>query len=88
MSRPVDPEEEHEAAPSDPSVFRASSFVSLPGTPVRKRPRCRYIERLYGSWSGSSKGYGTRIHLDAHIIMQAHRSSKQTSASEIHDFMT
>jgi hypothetical protein len=49
-ARPVVPEEEHEAAPLDASVFGASSFVSLPGAPVRKRPLRRDTERPYGSW--------------------------------------
>ena len=86
IARPVASEKEHDAVIPDPSVSKASSFVSLPGTSVRKRPRRRDIERLYGSWSGSSKGYGTRIHLDAHIIMQPHRS-KRSSAGEIHGIL-
>ena len=86
ITRPEAPEKEHNAVTPDPSVSKASSFVSLPGTSVRKRPRRRDIERLYGSWSGSSKSYGTRIHLDAHIIMQPHRS-KRSSAGEIHGIL-
>lgn len=86
IARPGAPEKEHDAVPPDPSVSKASSFVSLPGTSVRKRRRRRNIEHLYGSWSGNSKSYGTRIHLDAHIIMQAHRS-KRTSAGEIHGIL-
>ena len=86
IARPEAPEKEHNAVTPDPSVSKASSFVSLSGTSVRKRPRRRDIERLYGSWSGSSKSYGTRIHLDAHIIMQPHRS-KRSSAGEIHGIL-
>ncbi|KAH9984861.1 hypothetical protein BJV77DRAFT_1088683 [Russula vinacea] len=79
IARPEAPEKEHNAVTPDPSVSKASSFVFLSGTSVRKRPRRRDIERLYGSWSGSSKSYGTRIHLDAHIIMQPHRSKRSSA---------
>lgn len=86
IARSEAPEKEHDTVPPDPSVSKSSSFASLPGTSVRKRPRRRDIEPLYGSWSGGSKSYGTRIHLDAHIIMQPHRS-KRTSAGEIHGIL-
>ena len=86
IARPETPDNEHDAAPPDPSVSKTSLSVSLPGTSVRKRHRRRDTERLYGSWSGSTKNYGTRIHLDAHIIMQPHRS-KRTSAGEIHGIL-
>ena len=85
VPRPVVPDEEHDAAPPDPSVSKTYSFVSLPGNAVRKRPRRRYdeIERLYHcSWTGCTKSYGTLNHLNAHIVMQRH-GNKRTPAGEI-----
>lgn len=60
---------------SDNKVY---SFVAIPGTNQRKRPRRRYdeIERLYHcSWIGCTKAYGTLNHLNAHVSMQQHVSS-------------
>ncbi|GAA5805606.1 hypothetical protein EDC94DRAFT_626600 [Helicostylum pulchrum] len=57
---------------SDNKVY---SFVAIPGTNQRKRPRRRYdeIERLYHcSWTGCTKAYGTLNHLNAHVSMQQH----------------
>ncbi|KAG2187192.1 hypothetical protein INT44_004864 [Umbelopsis vinacea] len=51
------------------------SFVAIPGTNQKKRPRRRYdeIERLYHcNWQGCSKAYGTLNHLNAHVSMQKH----------------
>lgn len=59
---------------SDNKVY---SFVAIPGTNQRKRPRRRYdeIERLYHcSWAGCTKAYGTLNHLNAHVNMQQHVS--------------
>lgn len=59
---------------SDNKVY---SFVAIPGTNQRKRPRRRYdeIERLYHcSWTGCTKAYGTLNHLNAHVSMQQHVS--------------
>jgi len=53
------------------------SFVAIPGTNQKKRPRRRYdeIERLYHcNWQGCSKAYGTLNHLNAHVSMQKHVS--------------
>ena len=89
IARPATSEEEHDTVPSDPSVSKTYSFVSLPGNAVRKRPRRRYdeIERLYHcSWTGCTKSYGTLNHLNAHIVMQRH-GSKRTPAGEIHSIL-
>ncbi|KAJ2964760.1 hypothetical protein NQZ79_g237 [Umbelopsis isabellina] len=51
------------------------SFVAIPGTNQKKRPRRRYdeIERLYHcNWQGCTKAYGTLNHLNAHVSMQKH----------------
>lgn len=61
---------------SDNKVY---SFVAIPGTNQRKRPRRRYdeIERLYHcSWTGCTKAYGTLNHLNAHVSMQQHVSNE------------
>jgi hypothetical protein len=55
------------------------SFIALPGSHVRKRPRRRYdeIERLYEcNWPGCTKAYGTLNHLNAHVHMQKHGSKR------------
>ncbi|GAB5594039.1 hypothetical protein Unana1_08939 [Umbelopsis nana] len=55
------------------------SFVAIPGTNQKKRPRRRYdeIERLYHcNWQGCSKAYGTLNHLNAHVSMQKHGSKR------------
>ncbi|SRR6266702_1190940 len=88
--RPATSEDEHDAAPPDPSVSKTYSFVSLPGNAVRKRPRRRYdeIERLYHcSWTGCTKSYGTLNHLNAHIVMQRH-GNKRTPGGEIVYYQT
>ncbi|KAI8979053.1 hypothetical protein BDF20DRAFT_795329, partial [Mycotypha africana] len=54
---------------------KAYSFVSIPGTNQKKRPRRRYdeIERLYHcNYQNCTKSYGTLNHLNAHITMQKH----------------
>ncbi|KAL0080240.1 hypothetical protein J3Q64DRAFT_1701585 [Phycomyces blakesleeanus] len=51
------------------------SFVALPGTTQKKRPRRRFdeVERLYFcSWPECTKAYGTLNHLNAHVSMQNH----------------
>ena len=63
---------------SSTSSDKAYSFVAIPGTNQRKRPRRRYdeIERLYHcNWPGCTKAYGTLNHLNAHVSMQQHVSS-------------
>ncbi|KAI8329279.1 hypothetical protein EDC96DRAFT_529509 [Choanephora cucurbitarum] len=60
---------------SSTSSDKAYSFVAIPGTNQRKRPRRRYdeIERLYHcNWPGCTKAYGTLNHLNAHVSMQQH----------------
>ncbi|KAH9165396.1 hypothetical protein EDB89DRAFT_1858423 [Lactarius sanguifluus] len=55
------------------------AFVSLPGNAIKKRPRRRYdeIKRLYNcSWAGCTKSYGTLNHLNAHIVMERHGTSR------------
>jgi hypothetical protein len=65
-------------SPSDLAKFQQQqhekqySFIALPGSHVKKRPRRRYdeIERLYEcNWPGCSKSYGTLNHLNAHVHM-------------------
>ncbi|KAI7902176.1 uncharacterized protein BX663DRAFT_511984 [Cokeromyces recurvatus] len=61
---------------------KAYSFVAIPGTNQRKRPRRRYdeIERLYHcNWPGCTKAYGTLNHLNAHVSMQQHGSKRHPS---------
>lgn len=66
--------------PSESSTSSADkiySFVAIPGTNQKKRPRRRYdeIERLYHcNWPGCTKSYGTLNHLNAHVSMQKHVS--------------
>lgn len=60
---------------SSNSSDKIYSFVTIPGTNQKKRPRRRYdeIERLYHcTWSGCTKSYGTLNHLNAHVSMQQH----------------
>lgn len=62
---------------STSSAEKQYSFVAIPGTNQKKRPRRRYdeIERLYHcTWPGCSKAYGTLNHLNAHVSMQKHVS--------------
>ncbi|KAI8379812.1 hypothetical protein EDC96DRAFT_491800 [Choanephora cucurbitarum] len=57
------------------SAEKIYSFVAIPGTNQKKRPRRRYdeIERLYHcNWPGCTKAYGTLNHLNAHVSMQKH----------------
>jgi hypothetical protein len=59
------------------SMEKNYSFVAIPGSNQRKRPRRRYdeIERLYHcTWPHCSKSYGTLNHLNAHVSMQKHVS--------------
>ena len=63
---------------SSSSAEKQYSFVAIPGTNQKKRPRRRYdeIERLYHcTWAGCSKAYGTLNHLNAHVSMQKHVST-------------
>ncbi|KAI9266986.1 hypothetical protein BY458DRAFT_512422 [Sporodiniella umbellata] len=58
------------------------SFVAIPGTHHKKRPRRRYdeIERLYHcNFEGCTKSYGTLNHLNAHVSMQQHGPKRQPS---------
>jgi hypothetical protein len=60
------------------SAEKIYSFVAIPGTNQKKRPRRRYdeIERLYHcNYAGCTKAYGTLNHLNAHVSMQKHVSS-------------
>ncbi|CEP18563.1 hypothetical protein [Parasitella parasitica] len=60
---------------SSSSADKQYSFVAIPGTNQKKRPRRRYdeVERLYHcTWPGCSKAYGTLNHLNAHVSMQKH----------------
>lgn len=62
---------------STSSTEKIYSFVAIPGTNQKKRPRRRYdeIERLYHcSWPSCTKAYGTLNHLNAHVSMQKHVS--------------
>lgn len=62
---------------SGSSTEKIYSFVAIPGTNQKKRPRRRYdeIERLYHcSWPSCTKAYGTLNHLNAHVSMQKHVS--------------
>lgn len=69
------------------------SFVAIPGTNQKKRPRRRYdeIERLYHcNWQGCSKAYGTLNHLNAHVSMQKHVSIgvEYTGSNAVSVFLT
>ncbi|CAO3697447.1 unnamed protein product [Rhizopus stolonifer] len=60
---------------SHSSTEKIYSFVEIPGTNQKKRPRRRYdeIERLYHcNWPACTKAYGTLNHLNAHVSMQKH----------------
>ena len=62
---------------SSSSSDKIYSFVAIPGTNQKKRPRRRYdeIERLYHcNFPGCTKSYGTLNHLNAHVSMQQHVS--------------
>jgi hypothetical protein len=62
---------------SSSSSDKIYSFVAIPGTNQKKRPRRRYdeIERLYHcNFLGCTKSYGTLNHLNAHVSMQQHVS--------------
>lgn len=62
---------------SESSAEKIYSFVAIPGTNHKKRPRRRYdeIERLYHcNWPDCTKSYGTLNHLNAHVSMQKHVS--------------
>ncbi|KAI7899686.1 uncharacterized protein BX663DRAFT_440625 [Cokeromyces recurvatus] len=64
------------------SSEKVYSFVAIPGTNQKKRPRRRYdeIERLYHcNWPGCSKAYGTLNHLNAHVSMQKHGPKRHPS---------
>jgi hypothetical protein len=63
------------------SAEKIYSFVAIPGTNQKKRPRRRYdeIERLYHcNWPTCTKAYGTLNHLNAHVSMQKHVSISST----------
>lgn len=65
--------ESNNGSPTDSS--KTYSFVSLPGSSAKKRPRRRHdeIERQYHClWPDCKKAYGTLNHLNAHITMQKH----------------
>ena len=69
----------HSGASTDKQNEKQYSFIALPGSHVRKRPRRRYdeIERLYEcNWPGCTKAYGTLNHLNAHVHMQKHGSKR------------
>ncbi|KAI8138845.1 hypothetical protein BJV82DRAFT_476304, partial [Fennellomyces sp. T-0311] len=64
------------------SADKIYSFVAIPGTNQRKRPRRRYdeIERLYHcNWPNCTKAYGTLNHLNAHVSMQKHGPKRHPS---------
>ncbi|GAN11785.1 conserved hypothetical protein, partial [Mucor ambiguus] len=68
-------ERQRQSSVSSTSSDKVYSFVAIPGTNQRKRPRRRYdeIERLYHcNWPGCTKAYGTLNHLNAHVSMQQH----------------
>ncbi|KAK4514215.1 uncharacterized protein ATC70_001803 [Mucor velutinosus] len=68
-------ERQRQSSVSSTSSDKVYSFVAIPGTNQRKRPRRRYdeIERLYHcNWLGCTKAYGTLNHLNAHVSMQQH----------------
>ncbi|KAL7313098.1 hypothetical protein PS15m_006883 [Mucor circinelloides] len=80
---PLQPQPQHQheqrarqlSSSSSSSAEKQYSFVAIPGTNQKKRPRRRYdeIERLYHcTWPGCSKAYGTLNHLNAHVSMQKH----------------
>ncbi|KAG0761909.1 hypothetical protein G6F63_006636 [Rhizopus arrhizus] len=67
---------------SSSSSDKVYSFVAIPGTNQKKRPRRRYdeIERLYHcNFPGCTKSYGTLNHLNAHVSMQQHGPKRQPS---------
>ncbi|KAF7723375.1 hypothetical protein EC973_002074 [Apophysomyces ossiformis] len=70
------------ASVSSTSSDKVYSFVAIPGTNQKKRPRRRYdeIERLYHcNWPGCTKSYGTLNHLNAHVSMQKHGPKRHPS---------
>lgn len=77
----LDPRHQRESSVSSTSSDnKVYSFVAIPGTNQRKRPRRRYdeIERLYHcNFAGCTKAYGTLNHLNAHVSMQQHVSKKK-----------
>ncbi|KAI9269789.1 hypothetical protein BY458DRAFT_436468 [Sporodiniella umbellata] len=67
---------------SHSSAEKIYSFVEIPGTNQKKRPRRRYdeIERLYHcNWPECNKAYGTLNHLNAHVSMQKHGPKRNPS---------
>ncbi|KAI8065995.1 hypothetical protein BDF21DRAFT_345940 [Thamnidium elegans] len=67
---------------STSSTEKIYSFVAIPGTNQKKRPRRRFdeIERLYHcNWAECTKAYGTLNHLNAHVSMQKHGSKRHPS---------
>ncbi|KAI9270207.1 hypothetical protein EDC94DRAFT_598434 [Helicostylum pulchrum] len=67
---------------STSSTEKIYSFVAIPGTNQKKRPRRRFdeIERLYHcNQTGCTKAYGTLNHLNAHVSMQKHGSKRHPS---------
>ncbi|KAG1449162.1 hypothetical protein G6F56_008728 [Rhizopus delemar] len=73
---------QRQASMSSSSSDKVYSFVAIPGTNQKKRPRRRYdeIERLYHcNYSGCTKSYGTLNHLNAHVSMQQHGPKRQPS---------
>ncbi|KAG2225059.1 hypothetical protein INT45_003259 [Circinella minor] len=81
----IDPTTQRVRHPSESSASSADkiySFVAIPGTNQKKRPRRRYdeIERLYHcNWPGCTKSYGTLNHLNAHVSMQKHGAKRHPS---------
>ncbi|KAG0170156.1 hypothetical protein DFQ28_010251 [Apophysomyces sp. BC1034] len=70
------------ASVSSTSSDKVYSFVAIPGTNQKKRPRRRYdeVERLYHcNWPGCTKSYGTLNHLNAHVSMQKHGAKRHPS---------
>jgi hypothetical protein len=68
-------ERQRQSSVSSSNSDKVYSFVAIPGTNHKKRPRRRYdeIERLYHcNWPGCTKSYGTLNHLNAHVSMQQH----------------
>lgn len=68
---------QRQSSVSSSSSDKVYSFVAIPGTNQKKRPRRRYdeIERLYHcNYPGCTKSYGTLNHLNAHVSMQQHVS--------------
>ncbi|KAI8378054.1 uncharacterized protein BYT42DRAFT_572559 [Radiomyces spectabilis] len=70
------------ASESSSASDKIYSFVAIPGSHPRKRPRRRYdeIERLYHcKYPNCAKSYGTLNHLNAHISMQKHGPKRHPS---------